>query len=270
MNETTAQALNAINLAFYRECAADFSASREFPWPGWERLVSHLEGRARAGAPLRVLDVGCGNGRFAGFLAERLAARGRRFEYCGVDASAPLLVRARARDLPNTDASFYDLDFVKAPEQLPRGPFTLVALLGVLHGVPSRARRRALVEAAAQRLAPGGLLAPTCWRFAELARFRRRLLSWEAYNRAATEPVDPAQLESGDHLMPWGKGGRIVRYCHATDEGELDALVRGLPLARVDAYLEDGRSGDLNRYAVFRGTGALGSAANTAPREPQR
>jgi tRNA (uracil-5-)-methyltransferase TRM9 len=270
MNETTAHALNAINLAFYRECAADFSAAREFPWPGWERLASRLDERAEAGAALRVLDVGCGNGRFAGFLAERLAAHRRRLEYSGVDASAPLLVRARARDLPNADACFYELDFVKTPTRLPRGPFDAVVLLGVLHGVPSRARRRALVEAAAQRVARGGLLALTCWRFAEFARFRRRLVSWETYNRAAVQPVDPDQLESGDHLMPWGKGQHIVRYCHATDESELEALVRGLPLVRVDNYLEDGRSGDLNRYAVFRGTGAAGTAAGAAAREPRR
>ena len=35
-------------------------------------------------------------------------------------------------------------------------------------------------------------------------------------------------------------------------------------------FMPDGRSGDLNRYAVFRGTGAAHDAANAAPREPRR
>jgi SAM-dependent methyltransferase len=280
MNETTAHALSAINLVFYRERAADFSASREFPWPGWVRLLTHLEPDAVADVPLRVLDVGCGNGRFVDFLTERLAALdpSRHLDYCGVDASAPLLERAaaRTRRQPATDAStstsFVELDFVKDPAQLPGGAFDLVVLLGVLHGVPSRLRRRALVEAAAQRLAPGGLLALTCWRFAELPRFQRRLVSWEVYNSAAAQPVDPTQLEPGDHLMPWGAGQHIVRYCHATDADELDALVHGLSLERVDTYLEDGRSGDLNRYAIFRSARASGTAeaASAAPREPRR
>ena len=49
---------------------------------------------------------------------------------------------------------------------LPSGPFSLVALMGVLHHVPGRETRAALVAAAADRLAPGGLLALTLWRFA--------------------------------------------------------------------------------------------------------
>jgi SAM-dependent methyltransferase len=269
MNETTVHALNAINLAFYRERADEFSATREFPWPGWRRLLRHLpEPRETGEPPLRVLDLGCGNGRFASFLCEALARRGARLDYCGLDASAPLLARARRRPLPGSPARFVELDFVDDPARLPPGPFDLAVLLGVLHGVPGRGRRRALVRAAAERLAPGGLLALTCWRFAELERFRRRLVSWETYNRGAAQPIDATQLDPGDHLMPWGRGPRPVRYCHATGADELDALVRGLGLECRETYLEDGRSGDLNRYAVFRAPRA-GDAARRRP-EPRR
>jgi SAM-dependent methyltransferase len=253
MNESTVYALNAINLAFYRERAGEFSDTREFPWPGWQRLLRHIPETGESGdRTLRALDVGCGNARFAGFLCEVLPRRGARLDYCGVDASAPLLARARRRPLPGGAARFAELDFVEDPERLPPGPFDLVALLGVLHGVPGRGRRRALLRAAADRLAPGGLLVLTCWRFAELERFRRRLIAWETYNREASEPIDAEELEPGDHLMPWGRGPRPVRYCHATGVDELDALVRDLGLQRLETYLEDGRSGDLNRYAVFR------------------
>jgi SAM-dependent methyltransferase len=268
MNEATVHALNAINLAFYRERAGEFSASREFPWPGWQRLVRHIPAPQQTGdRPLRALDVGCGNGRFAGFLCELLAARGARFYYCGLDASAPLLARARRRPLPGGVARVGELDFVEEPGPLPTGPFDLAALLGVLHGVPGRDRRRALVQAAAERLAPGGVLALTCWRFAELERFRRRLMSWESYNREAAQPIDAAQLEPGDHLMPWGRGRRPVRYCHATGADELDSLVRGLGLERLETYLADGRGGDLNRYTVCRAPRA-GDVARRRPEPP--
>jgi SAM-dependent methyltransferase len=269
MNESTVHALNAINLAFYRERAGEFSDTREFPWPGWQRLLRHIPATGESGdRTLRALDVGCGNARFAGFLCEALARRGARLDYCGVDASAPLLARARRRPLPGDGAHFVELDFVEDPARLPPGPFDLVALLGVLHGVPGGGRRRALVRAAAARLAPDGVLALTCWRFAELERFRRRLISWETYNREAAEPIDASQLEPGDHLMPWGRGSRPVRYCHATGEDELDVLVRGLGLRRLETYLADGRSGDLNRYAVFRAPGAADTARRRA--EPRR
>jgi len=269
MNEITVHALNAINLAFYRERAGEFSATREFPWPGWRRLVRHILAPEETGdQPLRVLDVGCGNGRFAGFLCEALGRRGARLDYCGLDASAPLLAHARQRPLPGGTARFVELDFVEEPTRLPAGPFDLTALLGVLHGVPGRGRRRALVQATAERLAPGGVLALTCWRFAEFERFRRRLVSWETYNREAAQPIDAAQLEPGDHLMPWGDGRRPVRYCHATGADEIDTLVRGLGLERLETYLEDGRGGNLNRYAVFRAPRA-GDIARRRP-EPRR
>ncbi|HEY5657827.1 MAG TPA: hypothetical protein VIY27_08550, partial [Myxococcota bacterium] len=108
----------------------------------------------------------------------------------------------------------------------------------------------------------------TCWRFGELERFRRRLMPWDTYNRSAAQPIDAGELEPGDHLLPWGRGPHPVRYCHATGADELDALVRGLGLARVEAYLEDGRSGDLNRYALFRAPSA-GDAERRRP-APQR
>jgi tRNA (uracil-5-)-methyltransferase TRM9 len=257
MNQATSHALNAINLAFYREQAEAFSASREYPWPGWQRLLTHLP---RAAQPLRVLELGCGNGRFARFLSEHCGARNPGLEYCGVDASPPLLARARQRDWAGTRTRWQQLDFVAQPDALPAGPFDLVALLGVLHGVPGRASRRALLRTAAARLAPAGLLVFTCWRFGELARFRGRLLSWETYNRAAPHPIDPSELEPGDHLLPWGRDGRSLRYCHASDAAEREALVEGLSLICADRFLADGRSGDLNHYAVYR------AAPNTPPR----
>ncbi|MDH5306375.1 MAG: class I SAM-dependent methyltransferase [Myxococcales bacterium] len=251
MNQTTAHALNAINLAFYRERADEFSASREYAWPGWKRLLPHLDAARMPDGPLRVLDLGCGNGRFAAFLAEQLGDAGASLRYCGVDASDPLLARARARALPGERCAWHALDFVQSPGRLPDGPFEFIALLGVLHGVPGQGQRRALLREAAARLAPGGRLALTCWRFAELDRFRKRLVSWETYNRRALQPIDPGQLEPGDHLMPWGRGKQWLRYCHATGADEREALVRGLALRCVESFLADGRSADLNHYAVY-------------------
>lgn len=242
MDEETAQALNALNLAFYRDHAAEFSRTRERAWPGWERLLAWLPD-----GPQRVLDVGCGNARFARFLASQRPGA----SYLGVDASEPLLEQARTRLPEALRCELRRADFVAdSPDgALPPGPFTLVALFGVLHGVPGAQRRRALVAAAAARLGRGGLLALTAWRFAELADLRRRIVPWpgpDAGDALAAVRVDP-----GDHLLRWG-AGTALRYAHALDAEELDTLTADLGLAPLATWLDDGRDRRRNRYAVYR------------------
>lgn len=244
MNDATVEALAAINRAFYRDCAAEFSAARTAPWPGWEPLLPALRATPGAG-PVRVLDLGCGHGRFARYLAQALAPRA--LELCGVDASEPLL--AQARRTGPTGARWQIGDLVRAPDALPPGPFDLVAVIAVIHGVPSRERRRALLDACAARLAPGGQLVFTTWR-ADLARERR--LDWNSYSSRARMPIDCSQLEPGDHLIPWGRGSDVVRYFHFFDDAEIEGLVRGLPLVAERRYRADGRTGDQNDYFVFR------------------
>jgi SAM-dependent methyltransferase len=242
MDDATARALNALNLALYRDRADEWDAVRERPWHGFERAIERWVALRRD--PLRVLDVGCGNGRLAQALAEKLPT----LAYVGVDASPPLLERARSR--APRGATFRLADFVeRAPDAaLPRGPFDAVALFGVLHGVPGASRRRALLAAAASRLAAGGLLALTRWCFAESEERRRRIVSWES-----CDAIDPALLEPGDHLLRFGTSG--LRYCHATGAEELTALLAGLPLTPIEDWYDDGQDRRENHYVLLRRDG---------------
>src|SRR5437773_46351 len=73
VDQVTIQRLNEINRAFYNRVAQDFDETRQQAWPGWDTLLSYLN--APLNAPLSVLDVGCGNGRFGLFLAQRLSEK---------------------------------------------------------------------------------------------------------------------------------------------------------------------------------------------------
>lgn len=264
MDAKTRLALNDINRAFYAAAALEFSASREHAWPGWRRVLAcarRLGPSGAGGEPLRILDVGCGNGRFASFLE---AEYGGAFDYVGIDSSEPLLSIARRRHrgrrhvrlvFGDALAAFAE-DATGEQGQALRGPFGLILLVGFLHHVPGFETRRDLPRQLARRLAPLGLLAAAAWRFGALDRFRSRIVAWEEYNRGAEHPVDLAQLEPGDHLLRWGAGERAARYCHFVDQAEMTALFTGVGLERVDEFTADGRTGDLNHYVVLRRTHA--------------
>jgi SAM-dependent methyltransferase len=237
-----------VNRRFYRERALEFSRSRESPWSGWIAILN------RAGALLpetpRILDVGCGNGRFARFLEERL---GRAFVYCGIDESSLALDEARKRLPARASLVLAEHDFLRSSAPVPASlsvrTFDFIALFGVLHHVPGRANRLALLGRLAALLAPKGLLAFSLWRFDQSARLRKKIVPWEEFRARTGVEVEISDLEPGDHILTWGGARPAFRFCHAVSEEEEEEIARSLPLDRL-FHFDGGR--EPNRYFVFR------------------
>ena len=257
MNSATRKSLSELNRRFYSAQAEAFDASRDHAWPGWERAIQAGD-RPRPGSPLRVLDVGCGNGRLAEFLAARRSPGSPAVDYTGVDQSSALLASARTRMDGCEGAVPRWLEDDVLGEQpgssLPAGPFDLVAAFGLLHHVPGQRQRRSLVEALAQRVGESGRLVLTAWQFATAERFESRIIPWAEYNATAGDPVTPSELENGDYLLSFGDRSDPLRYCHHCDDAEFKELVASSGLHLIDDFEADGRSGDLNRYAVLEKT----------------
>ena len=247
MDEATAAALRQINRRFYRRYAAHFSATRGGHWQGWERLAAGKR-------PRRVLDLGCGNGRFFSFLSRYWPSDEPLF-YVGVDESLALLVAAR-RAGPGCDAHFVRADFIATPPSslFEAGRFDLIVAFGVLHHVPGSEQRVALLRCMLHLLAPGGEAVCTFWQFEDDPRFASRKVDW------ARAPVALAteRLEPGDHLLRWGDSREedALRYCHSTPASEVEELARqaGADVAR--SAFADGKSGRLNYYAWLRPAGS--------------
>lgn len=246
MNRPTADRLSAINRRFYRDFAAEFDATRDAPWPGWERVLRPVE-RTRQ---ICILDVGCGNGRFGRFAERRL---GRSIRYFGVDSS-PELLRAASRDA-GRQWSLLEGDALDGewPAEVASRSFDLVACFGLMHHIPGEANRRAVAERTAERVGEGGWLAVSFWQFGADERFDGRIVSWDE----AAPGLDEEELEPGDRLLRWGQAPqgdrepRPVRYCHHCPPEEADRLTRGLGLELGDRYLSDGRTDDLNLYHLL-------------------
>lgn len=239
MDPTTVARLNAINRDFYATVTDDFDTTRGKPWPGWQRLLPHLKLLANRD-PLRVLDAGCGNGRFGVYLAQQVK---QPIAYFGIDNNPTLLDRARSSlaAFANLGVTLIERDIIESPPIIDAG-YDLIVLFGVLHHVPGSNQREALLRQLAESLSVGGLLAFSAWRFMDYDRFRERVVPW---------PAD-LTVEPGDYLLDWRRGAHALRYCHYTDDAEFDNLVASTGLTRTADYRADGQPGDANRYAVLR------------------
>lgn len=239
MQPTTAETLLHLNRVFYDRFAVEFSGSRTPNQPGWQRLLDYLPARGR------LLDVGCGNGR----LAHVLHQLAQPVVYVGVDSSARLLALARANaEALAVPGQFFEADVSAAgwEDRAPAGPYDAVVALALLHHMPGWQRRRDLLAQLAGLLAGDGVLAVSTWQFLNEARLRRKVVDWSAAGLA------PEQVEPGDYLLDWQRGGAGLRYVHLLDEAELVGLAASAGLRVQTVFYDDGRNRNLNLFAVLR------------------
>lgn len=222
MDGATIKSLLELNRRLYSVKAAEFSATRQKPWRGWERLLPRFAGRAR----FSVLDAGCGNGRLGVFLRERL---GDVFDYTGIDQSEELLADARVQ-LPGARLIAADL-FEQAPPLELHEQFDLVAAMGVLHHVPGLDLRAKFLQ--------------------HLVRHTREVLAlsfWQFDPEKKVAPPPELTLEEGDYLLRFGTHG--LRYCHRSTDAERAHLIQSTGLILEDSWSED----DQNIYALLTRT----------------
>jgi tRNA (cmo5U34)-methyltransferase len=113
--------------------------------PGYEELQEAVLAATAGIRPERVLELGTGTGE----TALRLLANHPEVVWVGIDASEPMLARARER-LPEADLRLRRLE-----DELPSGPFDLVVSVLAVHHLDG-AGKRGLFSRVARVLASGG------------------------------------------------------------------------------------------------------------------
>lgn len=247
MTPATQQRLLELNRTFYATVADDFDGTRLSIAAGMAQSLAYLPQPAPE-QPLTVLDVGCGNGRYAWALAQL----SRLVSFVGVDADERLLAHAHdhARELTHVVTRFVRADLAAEGWQsvLPAAPamFDVVVCFATLHHFPGNGLRRRILGDLVAALAPSGCIIVSAWQFLTSPRFVQKQAPWEAIGLAA------ADVEAGDSLLPWQQGRFALRYVHQIDPAEMQTLAADVGLSVADSYYADGKEGNLNYYTVLK------------------
>ncbi|MCA9369169.1 MAG: class I SAM-dependent methyltransferase [Pseudomonadales bacterium] len=239
MQKSTIAQLNKLNSEFYTTVASDFDNSRNHYWPGWIKLLEHIDAEKISS----VLDIGCGNGRFGSFATEHFH---NLANYTGIDSNQQLLDAAKTAN-PSGDFLKNDIvsNFLSGSPLVPTDQkFNLIAIFGVMHHIPSFELRAQLIKAASSLLTESGTLVFTTWQFMEFERLRKKTINPHEIN------IRTHELEDEDYFLDWQRGPLAIRYCHYFTPGEVAKLLHATNLSQISTYRADGKEESVNSYYI--------------------
>ncbi len=243
MREDVLERLNQLNFEFYQTFVKEFSETRQRLQPGVQRLVETIDPQAS------ILDMGCGNGE----LARQLRQRGHRGVYFGFDQSAGMIEIARenASDERNTfeviDLTHPSWSTHPALEAQRKqvGHYDLIVAFAVLHHLPGAQRRIRVCQVVRQLCHEESRWIVSTWNFLESDKWRERICDWKEVG------LHPDDVEPGDYLLDWRRGGRGFRYVHHFSSAELRTLANHSGFQVLEEFLSDGEGGRLGRYQIW-------------------
>ncbi|CAG1006420.1 hypothetical protein ANAEL_03420 [Anaerolineales bacterium] len=235
MNSAMADRLLAINREFYVRFGGQFSATRQRLQPGVKKILDSIR------EDESVLDLGCGNGNFL----RELIQRGHKASLLGVDFSLPLLREAESS--PGVEFREVDLSqlSVNSDQLLVEGGWSLITCFATLHHIPSTEIRLNILRTVRKLLRNNGRFVLSNWQFLNSAKLRSRIQPWSRVG------LDESDVDEGDYLLDWRRGGEGLRYAHQFSAEELSGLVSQVGMRISDSFLSDGENGRLGLYQIW-------------------
>jgi len=234
MKQKTIGAINKLNRDFYKHLAPEFHTSRQKPWLGMNLALKKVA--LDSDKIPKVLDIGCGNGRFLISLKEDF----NEVYYTGVDNNEELLTKAKEQ-YPRQEWIIKDV----VAEEV-RGKFDLVGVFGLMHHIPGRDLRIKKLKEWINCLEPEGKMIVSYWQEAD----KRSLSNQELESRG----IEFKKREAGDYYLGWNKSDK-VRFCHCFSLKEVKALEEGIELEVFDSFEADGKSKRANLYRIYQSKG---------------
>lgn len=189
------------------------------------------------------LDLGCGNGE----LAREMESRGYQGIYIGLDFSSELLEVARESRFRNFRTKFISAELTSPgwTDAIKSQKFDIVLAFAVLHHLPGTELRQLFIKNILKHIKPTGRFYHSEWQFLKSNRLKSRIQSW------ASIGLSESDVEPGDYLLDWRRGGYGLRYVHHFTEAELADLARRTGFSVCDTFYSDGKEGNLGLYQVW-------------------
>ena len=226
---------------FYDQEAKKYHETRKKFWKDAEYLLEAMKGLE--GRKVRILEFGCGSGRFATYLSEHYAGK---FEYLGVDLSQKLIDFAQ-KEHPHLRFICADISsFILRQEQ---ESFDIIIGTSSFQHIPSYQERLFLMKYFYGMLSYGGLLMMINRSFSQ--RFVKKY--WKAvFSAVGRWMVSFGRKSWRDILVPRRKKEEVFfRYYHLFGLQELRKLSKfsGFSLVQLGFIDQEGRLGVKGRKA---------------------
>ncbi len=197
----------------YNNISKEFSQTRNSPWGEFEEFKKYLS------KGIKVLDVGCGNGR----LYESI--KDLNVDYTGVDISKKLLDEAR-RKYP--DIRFIKNDMTEL-EPIKNERFDAIFFIASFHHLSDEKQRLKTLEKVKNLLKEDGKIFMTNW---NIFQKKYRKYVWKSFLKLFI-----SKYKWNDTFIPFTKGGKTtMRYYHAFTPQELEGLFKKSDLKIIEKF----------------------------------
>lgn len=233
MNDFVAKKLLHMTQEGYELIADQFDKTRQHPWDDF----SVFDGYVKDG--MRVLDMGCGNGRLFSYLKKRCT-----ISYIGIDQNPKFTEIAKSAYTSHPmkpefyTASILDL---KSLEILGSQTFDIIFCIAVLHHIPTHALQLQALKNMRRFLRVGGILCMENWNMWRVRKGKKTV--WGSFFQKFISRVPKSELGLGDLITKWkSPQGVGSLYYHAFTIAELHTLLRNSGFAVEKAYyIRDGK-----------------------------
>ena len=194
--------LSKINKHFYNENAQDFSLSRANVWDSFlyikDKYIKNGD---------NILDIGCGNGRFAKVLDSST-------DYTGVDFSSKLLNIAK-HSFPQY--KFYLRDVAKEGWYNNIGLFNVIVAIARFHHIPEDKSRNTFFNDVKKILKKNGVFIFSVWNISNIENYK------------------PIKGRKNDYLIPW-QNRKSFRYVHKFQNDEVENYISLSPFQLIEKF----------------------------------